>query len=246
MTSIPDLFGRLQQRLHTTLFSPVTHPTTTGDTSEIYWSAVLREFLPERYRIGTGFAVDSDGGVSQQNDILIYDAQYSPLLWTNGNAVCVPIESVYAAIEVKQELNKDNFDEAVAKARALRALRPTSAGITHLTGSGSVKEPFVPLAGLLTQRCGWAEPFGEPFQRAMEATGDDGQLDVGCALDGGAWVIPETQDWTAVQVVGTDHALLFLSTQLYHLLQALGTVPRIDIPKWLAAGDVVPTTPFGP
>lgn len=248
MTAIPELFARLQERLRTTLFSPVTHPTTTGDTSEVYWSAVLREFLPERYRVGTGFAVDSNGGVSLQNDILIYDAQYSPLLWTNGNAVCVPIESVYAALEVKQELNKENFDAAAEKASALRQLTPTSAPITHLTENGtvnsSIKVPFPPVAGLLTQRCGWSDPFGAPFRDAMEAAGEDGQLDIGCSLEGGAWVIPERQDWTAVQVVQKSHALLFLTTQLYHLLQALGTVPRIDIPKWLEAGQVNPTEPF--
>jgi hypothetical protein len=243
MTSISDLFRQLQGKLSSTLFAPVTHPTTKGDTSETYWSDVLREFLPSRYRVGTGFAVDHTGVVSEQNDILIYDEQYSPLLWTNGNAVCVPIESVYAALEVKQELNLDTFSAAVKKANAVRSLISTSATITHLTGAQDTKKPFTPIAGLLTQRCGWSPPFGDPFIGAMAEAGADGQLDIGCTLEGGAWVIPNTStgaDWSSTEVVPAEHALLFLTTQLYNLLQALGTVPRIDIPTWLSAGGITP------
>lgn len=240
MTSIAELFANQQQKLVAELFTPVGHGTTTGDTSENRWRELLRHFLPSRYRVGTGFAVDYLGSCSLQNDIVIYDEQYSPLLWTNDNAVYIPIESVYAVLEVKQTLDLDSFTAAKEKAQALRSLTATSAPITHLTGKTDIKPPIKPIAGLLTRRCAWSPPFGAPFTNAMCDAGDDGQLDIGCALEGGAWVVPHDADFTATEFVGAEQALVFLSMQLFNLLQALGTVPRMAIPTWLAAGGIEP------
>ena len=63
--------------------------------------------------------------------------------------------------------------------------------------------------------------------------------DIGCALEGGAWVVPHDADFTSTEVVGPEHSLVFLSMQLFNLLQALGTVPRMAIPTWLEAGGIV-------
>ena len=170
---------------------------------------------------------------------MIYDEQYSPLLWTNDHAVYIPIESVYAVLEVKQTLTLESFTAAKEKAQALRSLTATSAPITHLTGKADTKEPIKPLTGLLTQHCEWSPPFGAPFSDAMRDAGEDGQLDIGCALEGGAWVVPHDADFTSTEVVGPEHSLVFLSMQLFNLLQALGTVPRMAIPTWLEAGGIV-------
>lgn len=238
MTSIAELFANQQAKLVTELFSPVSHGTTKGDTSEAGWRKLLQSFLPGRYRVATGFAVDHLGNVSLQNDIVIYDEQYSPLLWTNDHAVYIPIESVYAVLEVKQTLDLTAFTAASDKAQAVRSLTATSAPITHLTGKADVKQPITPLAGLLTQHCGWNPPFGDPLVDAMRKAGAAGQLDIGCALEGGTWVIPTDGDYESSVVVGAEHSLVFLSMQLFNLLQALGTVPRMAVPTWLEAGGV--------
>jgi uncharacterized protein DUF6602 len=238
MTSIAELFAKKQAKLVAELFSPVNHGTTTGDTSEIGWRNLLQSFLPGRYRVATGFAVDHLGNVSLQNDIVIYDEQYSPLLWTNDHAIYIPIESVYAVLEVKQTLDLAAVTAASEKAEAVRTLTATSAPITHLTGKADIKQPITPLAGLLTQHCGWSPPFGNPFVEAMRHAGTAGQLDIGCALEGGTWVIPTDGDCETIEVVEAEHSLVFLSMQLFNLLQALGTVPRMAVPAWLEAGDV--------
>ena len=241
MTSIAELFANQQAKLATELFTPVGHGTTSGDTTENGWRQLLQSFLPNRYRVGTGFAVDHLGNVSLQNDVVIYDEQYSPMLWTNDHAVYIPIESVYAVLEVNPSLNLASFTAAREKAQAVRALAATSAPITHLTGKADVKQPITPLAGLLTQHCEWSPPFGEPFVKAMREADKLGQLDIGCSLAGGAWVIPTAGDFSATEVVGREHSLVFLSMQLFNLLQALGTVPRMAIPTWLDAGGVAAT-----
>ena len=54
MTSIAELFANQQAKLVTELFSPVSHGTTKGDTSEAGWRKLLQSFLPGRYRVATG------------------------------------------------------------------------------------------------------------------------------------------------------------------------------------------------
>jgi hypothetical protein len=241
VTSISELFANQQAQLATQLFTPVGHGTTTGDTSESGWRELLQSFLPSRYRVGTGFAVDHLGNVSEQNDVVVYDEQYSPMLWTNAHAVFIPIESVYALLEVKPTLNLGTFKEASQKARAVRALTATSAPITHLTGHDDVKQPITPLAGLLAQRCDWKPPFGGSFRTAMQDAGKDGQLDIGCSLEGGTWVVGAGGNADEVDCADPDYSLVFLLMQLLNLLQALGTAPRMAIPTWLEAGGIKAT-----
>jgi hypothetical protein len=60
---------------------------------------VLRGFLPWRYQVGTGFVVDQSGNKSEQQDIILYDRQYSPALLSSDDveqSIYVPVESVYA------------------------------------------------------------------------------------------------------------------------------------------------------
>lgn len=56
--------------------------------------------------------IDSAGNQSEQIDLVIYDAQYSYLVFTQGNRKLIPAESVYAVFEVKQELNKAYIEYA--------------------------------------------------------------------------------------------------------------------------------------
>ena len=51
-------------------------------------------------------------------------------------------------------------------------------------------------------------------------------------------MIPTDGDYESSVVVGAEHSLVFLSMQLFNLLQALGTVPRMAVPTWLEAGGV--------
>jgi hypothetical protein len=42
------------------------------------WVRVLREFLPVRYGVAAGNAMDADGNTSDQIDVLIYDLSTHP------------------------------------------------------------------------------------------------------------------------------------------------------------------------
>src|SRR4051794_10896156 len=62
--------------------------------------AWLREFLPARLAVDTGEIAATDGSVSPQMDLIIYDALETPLLEHSESSVVVPVEGVYGVIEV--------------------------------------------------------------------------------------------------------------------------------------------------
>jgi hypothetical protein len=120
-----------QQRIlgnHQAVRGMTAHPTVMGDQSEQDWAAILRNFLPERYEVGPIIAVDSNGAQSEQIDVGIFDRQYSPLWFGRQGATrIVPVESVYAAFEVKPEMNKQYIEYAASKVASVRRLHRTSA-----------------------------------------------------------------------------------------------------------------------
>lgn len=57
------------------------HPGENGRNKEDILVEFLRNYLPKRYSIGTGFIFDSEKGRSNQTDIIIYDAFWSSILF---------------------------------------------------------------------------------------------------------------------------------------------------------------------
>jgi hypothetical protein len=108
--SLPALLDALQQSVESELRrarSALGHPTEKGDASESVWIDVLNAHLPRRYEARKAHVVDSRGAFSEQIDVVIHDRQYSPLVFRLKESFIVPVESVYAVFEAKQDLTGD-------------------------------------------------------------------------------------------------------------------------------------------
>ncbi len=236
---LADLFCRLQRQLlakQNLIRDVVLHPGTKGDASELNWLELLRDYLPKRYRVEKAFLVDSNGTLSQQQDIVIFDRQYSPFILNESGAVYVPAESVYAIIEVKQELNRDHVIYAGEKAGSVRRLFRTSAPIYHAGGTHPPKAPFRIPAGVVTVTSGWVEPFGDAFNKVLleQAASEDRRIDFGCVLDGGGFSV--SYDASGIPTVShsePSYSIMHFLLGLFRTLQFLGTVPAIDIGAYL-------------
>ena len=79
----------------------LTHPGARGDASEEAWLALLKNHLPSRYQAEKGFVIDHSGACSDAIDIVIFDRQYTPLVYNVAAQIFIPAEGVYAIIEVK-------------------------------------------------------------------------------------------------------------------------------------------------
>lgn len=237
--SLPQLLTSLhddiQERLKT-VRRVYAHPGSKGDASEKVWLELLQTYLPRRYQAETAHVVDSQGAFSDQIDIVVFDRQYSPFIFTYEGQSIIPAESVYAVFEAKQETNAANVAYAQEKVASVRRLHRTSLPIPHAGGVYPAKAVIPILGGLLCFESGWHPAFGRPIEKALASTNEEGRLDIGCVAAEGHFFFDRSSgayDFASAGKPAT--AFLF---KLISELQFSGTVPMIDIQayaKWLGA-----------
>jgi hypothetical protein len=217
------------------------HGGTKGDHTELNWINMLSELLPGRYGVAKAFVVDARGSRSEQIDVVIYDRHFSPLLFDVGGAKYIPAESVYAALEVKQELDKANMEYAADKIATVRTLSRTSVEVPH---AGGKYDPVVPrriIGGILTRRIDWDPPFGAPFEKCvaeLDERDPDGVkwgLDVGCAVEDGGFIVNRDGDGHRVGLEASEATVALISfvMRLLKRLQIVGSAPAIDYDSYL-------------
>lgn len=85
-----------------------------GRYKEIILSDKIKDYLPQKVLIGTGFVMCDENITTSQIDIIIYRSDF-PVLFKKDNFVIVPKESVLGIIEVKTKLNSSNIRETIKK-----------------------------------------------------------------------------------------------------------------------------------
>jgi len=83
----------------------------------------ISNFIPQRMGIDTGFLINSQGKISTQCDIVIYDKTATPLMRSDNLQTFFPIESVCAVGEVKSKVTLAELKEALIKLTKHKALR---------------------------------------------------------------------------------------------------------------------------
>jgi hypothetical protein len=228
-----DLLLGLQEELAVSLGSArklIGHPGAKGTASEEEWAAALDGFLPGRYEVATQVKViDADGAESDLIDIVIHDRHHTPLLFEKGGMCYITAESVYAIFEVKQELTRDDVLYAIKKARSVRGLRRTSADFVDAGGQRRARPLFHIVAGILATASSWTPPFGDPLREALAEADEESRLELGCALQHGAF--EATYDGEAVKLEEStvDAGLMFLFLRLFEHLRLMGTVPAVEL-----------------
>jgi hypothetical protein len=86
----------------------------------------LEAFLPARLAVGTGEIAATDGQVSPQVDLIVYDRQETPLLDRSESSIVVPAEGVYGVVEVSSNLDTAKLREDTEKIRAVKRLPKTA------------------------------------------------------------------------------------------------------------------------
>jgi hypothetical protein len=151
----------------------INHSGEKGSASENAWHDCIRDFLPKRYMVSSGFVIDADEHRSEQIDLLVYDQHFCPTVFEQNGKLFVPAESVFAAFEIKQELSVENVRYAAAKLASVRRLRRTSTVIVDRGTPRAPRDPFHILGGLVAYKSSWNPALGEPFRKALADTGDE-------------------------------------------------------------------------
>lgn len=116
------------------------HQGENGRNKEDLLIEFLRDYLPKRYSLGTGFIIDTVGDNSNQNDIIIYDSFWSSILFPNNVSQFFPVESVYGVIEVKSMLNQAELKSTMTKAARIKKM--PFKGIQQSPADLGIKEPL--------------------------------------------------------------------------------------------------------
>ena len=234
--SLPRLMQALHERIEQDLKTAreaLGHPVAKGDGSEAVWTTLFRKYLPQRYAVDKATIVDSNGQFSDQIDIVLFDRQYTPLIFEHHNQIIVPAEAVYALFEAKQEIRANFVRYAQQKVATVRRLHRTSAPVRTIDGRRTAK-PQPILAGFLAFENSWKPATTEKYlSPILAADQKEGRLDLGCIAAYGTF---GCEGANCVSSAPHDKATTCFLLELITRLQRIGTAPAIDMAayaRWL-------------
>lgn len=104
-------------------FAIQIHPGLKGEAGENIVKQFLGNYIPKSLGITGGILVDSNGNRSKQLDVIIYDADKTPILFQSENIRVIPVECAYAVIEIKSKLNGKELSKIFTNMDSVRNLK---------------------------------------------------------------------------------------------------------------------------
>lgn len=109
----------------------VSHPGELGLGREEIIRKFLRENLPERFLVSTGFVFDCHGTLSKQIDLIIADKHACANFTTSGGTRFFPCEAVVAVGQVKSRMDKmETLYDAMENLESVKYLDRSSGGMS--------------------------------------------------------------------------------------------------------------------
>ena len=100
----------------------IVHNGVKGSAREDLLKDYLKKLLPEKYTISSGIIIDNNQSQSKQQDFIIHDAFNCPSFFKTKSNTILPIESVYATIEIKSTLDYSTLEQSVKNVESVRML----------------------------------------------------------------------------------------------------------------------------
>ena len=120
-----EVFAHAAKRLRQEFaeLSTVPHNALKGSEAEELVRRFLREHIPKRFDVSSGFVIDPEDTVSRQTDIVVYDAFNCPVYRASENAGIFPSDNVAAVVEVKSRLTRERLREAFQNIAETKSLK---------------------------------------------------------------------------------------------------------------------------
>ncbi len=120
-----------------TIRKTLPHYGEQGEEIEEIVKKFLNNYLPKRFKAGSGFILDKNNNRSKQCDVIIYDQILSPIIRASSKSLILPNEYVASVIEVKSNLNKSQLEDALNKIHIAKALKKDEPTEHDLPSTGS-------------------------------------------------------------------------------------------------------------
>lgn len=221
--NIKTIFENKQKILESKLSILLEHPVTKGDHCEGAWIDFFRSFLPSKYAINKGFVFDSLGQVSEQIDIIIYDALYAPLIFeTEAGEKFVTAESVYAVFDSKPQINKSTLDYTNKKIASVNALYRSSRGVINAGQPCPPRTLTKILGGILAVDSISIDSIKKQVKKYEH-------IDIGCSIKKHSFLVNRKEGDISLRHASGDETVLAFFYFILDELYKLGTVAGIDI-----------------
>ncbi|MCA9074738.1 MAG: hypothetical protein KDA93_06880 [Planctomycetaceae bacterium] len=224
----------------------IDHPGELGTAREEIFRRFLRDYLPKRFEVATGFVFDSAGQVSNQMDVIIADSSVCPRFEAAGGKFYFPCESVVATGQVKSSITSEKeLRNALDNIASVKQLDRSAGGLAKDTRHG---EPIDHVGNYLHQVYSFVFITGKALSEGsvMEDVMDYlpkrhantwpnvifafNKYLVTYACDGGICPNPMHARGLAVQSVESDPEILL---RFYLLLgQAIDVTRVASLPYW--------------
>lgn len=100
----------------------IEHMGLRGNSRESVLKKYIKQLLPKKYAVGSGIVTDVYGTQSKQQDFFVYDAFNSPVFLHMESFCVIPVESVYATVEVKSSITKETLVQSVENIKSVKQL----------------------------------------------------------------------------------------------------------------------------
>jgi hypothetical protein len=256
--NVSDLFNGLQKQMVAQLNTNrkfIQHPGSKGDSLENVWIEWLRHYLPNRYCVDKAIIIDSIGQLSHQIDLVIYDQQYTPFVFSQNGIHYIPAEGVYAVFEVKPDfkgnVDRHNFFKYTGiKIESVRKLKRTSVKIINAGVECPARPLTKILGGILASTNTYAHTNTKTIESHIKSLKGLQTIEMGCAVDYASFYVNYTgqedianknfeeritkyysdRTFESMTFSNNNNSLVTFFLQLTrYLQQSIGTVAAIDL-----------------
>lgn len=157
------------------------HPGKLGEAREIILHGFFATYLPKLLSVGSGFTMSSDQNISTEQDLIIFDALHSPVLFPTNRSAIYAHSAVRCLIEVKSSLGKGEIVESVRKAAAVKQSW-RDAPTVPLAPHAPKMEPLMCIFGFSGPELG---TIRENLVQVQQDVPDEDRVDLVCLLNTG-------------------------------------------------------------
>ncbi|KFJ07026.1 hypothetical protein BTHE_1454 [Bifidobacterium thermophilum] len=129
-SGLAEILDKSEQTLKSELeeyySSFISHKPTAGASVEDVLKKWLRNHLPSSIGVTSGFAMDITGKKTKQLDVILYDAQRTPIFLSIHGVDLIPIEGILAVVEVKAHLRTHDIQTCIQNCLSLKQLQPSA------------------------------------------------------------------------------------------------------------------------
>lgn len=183
----------------------IQHNGVKGSAREDLLKDYLKKLLPEKYSISSGIIIDNNQKQSKQQDFIIHDAFNCPSFFKTESNSILPIESVYATIEVKSTLDYSTLEQSVKNVESVRNLiKLPNRNVIHNQYDNVYPLGFV---FAYTSTCSLEQIQKKLFELNKNINGRH-QISIICILDKGLIFNVQKNNVTEVTLIPSSNTLL--------------------------------------